>query len=143
MKKKFTVPTVTKVVNNEVMAAVCDEQFVYTSAGGVTSTGHARVCYHYRSFPTSSGVIGYSQTQYAKVINVPVNAEFVAVPPGGTTRDGYTVAITGTMNFPTGWYDFQGTNGNCHFVGDIYVNGVLIDRSNINQYEPSSGIPIQ
>ncbi len=125
------------------MAGKCNEQFVYTSKGGLQSTGHARICYHYRSYPTSAGVIGYSQSQYAALIDVPKNAEFVAHKPGEQTRDGYTVASSGTMNFPTGWYDFQGTNGTCHFVGDIYVNGVLIDRSNLNQYKVGAGEAIK
>ena len=39
MKKKelFIAPKVTRVINDNLMAAVCNEQFIYTSAGGATS----------------------------------------------------------------------------------------------------------
>ena len=34
MKKQFIAPRITQVVNEELMAGVCNEQFVYTSKGG-------------------------------------------------------------------------------------------------------------
>ena len=118
MKKQFIAPRITKVVNEELMAEVCNETFIYTSKGGA-SNGYANVCYHYRSQPNSNNKITYSRFQRAVVINIPKGAEFVTTP-----RDGVT--IISTSETPD-WYDFEGTNGTCHFIGDIYINGELLD----------------
>ena len=62
MKKEFVAPTITKVVNEEIMAEVCNEQFVYTSKGGA-SAGYAKVCYHWR-FSITDQYEAYSLSQY-------------------------------------------------------------------------------
>ena len=101
------------------MAEKCNEQFIWTSAAGVQPDGYANVCYHYRSQANSNNKISYSRLQRAVVINIPKEAEFITSP-----IDGVTIIDTSAE---TGWYDFQGTNGTCHFIGDIYINGELLN----------------
>ena len=109
----------TSIVETEnLMAGVCNELFIYTSKGGANN-GYANVCYHYRSQPNSNNKIAYSRFQRAVVINIPKGAEFITSP-----RDGVSIIDTSDE---TGWYDFQGTNGTCHFIGDIYINGQILD----------------
>ena len=138
MKKEFIAPTITKVVNDEVMAEVCNEQFIYTSAGGA-SNGYAKVCYHFPKIEmgvfvsissNNDGGNGYSTA----VVNLPKGCTFVQPKRAGEwTEDGIQYSIT--TEIPLGWGDFEGTNGNCHFVGFIYdPSGVLMDRAYIKAH---------
>ena len=136
MKKKFTAPTITKVVNEEIMAGVCNEKFVYTSTGGVTSNGHARVCYHFRwSENSTQGVYYLRNTDErisAVVIDVPAGATFVK-----GCHDGKSWGMASTIN--PGWADFEGTNGTCHFAGDIILaDGTWINKDNVYKYTPKN-----
>lgn len=138
-KKKFVAPLVTQVINEELMA-VCNENFVYTSAGGVTSTGYARVCYH---FPVIREITGYTfitiatnnYNQYSTdIVNLPPGCTFVPPKQQGTWQEG-NVQYNVTDEIGIGWQDFQGTNGTCHFIGFIYApDGTLISNKNVSQY---------
>lgn len=130
-KRNFIAPVVTKLDNEDIMAGVCNEQFVSTSKAGATSIGYANICYHYQYLDPFYNT--YTISDYkAKVISLPkVGTTFVDRSKSGYyTEDGkkYSTSLN------TGWADFQGTNGTCHYLGYIYYNGVLIDESNIDQF---------
>ena len=138
MKKKelFIAPKVTRVINDNLMAAVCNEQFIYTSAGGATSDGYAKICYHFPKIDRISGytIIAISSNNAGgngystQVVNLPKGCTFVAPTRSGEWTEGNTqYSITSEIGI--GWQDFVGTNGTCHFVGFIYdPQGNLIDR---------------
>lgn len=134
MKKQFIAPRITKVVNEELMAGVCNEQFIYTSKGGA-SNGYANVCYHYR-LNFSDKQFGYKISESgAMVVSLPKNAVFDATPD--VREDGRTFYPPSEDTMTTylhlselGWRDFTGLNGNCHFIGDIYIGGELLTPEN-------------
>jgi nitrite reductase/ring-hydroxylating ferredoxin subunit len=135
MKKQFIAPRITKVVNEELMAGVCNEQFIYTSKGGA-SNGYANVCYHYR-INIDDKLFGYKISEYgAIVVSLPKNAVFDATPDvrddKRTLFNPSDPLLAGSYLLPSelGWRDFQGLNGNCHFIGDIYINGELLTPEN-------------
>lgn len=116
--KQYIKPKITLVSNEVIMAVKCNERFIYTSAGGVQSNGFAKVCYHYRR---KRGSYEWYDRYTAVVIDIPPGAIFEVPDVDGAE----------------GWQDFEGTNGTCHFIGDIYVNGTLITPSNAGNYAPS------
>ena len=133
-KRNFIAPVVTKVANEDIMAGICNEVFVSTSKAGATSLGYANICYHYQYLDKFDNT--YTISDYkAKVISLPkAGTTFVdRTQSGDYTENGnkYSTSLN------TGWADFQGTNGTCHYLGYIYYNGVLIDESNIDEF--SSG----
>ena len=126
-KKTFIAPTVAKVNNEEIMAAACNETFIYTSAGGATSAGWARVCYHYRIPIPGTDKFGYKNDLAANaaiVIDLPPNAVFSTTKPetmnDGSTTSGLKYYEGGTWlsytNGELGWDNFIGFNGKCHFI---------------------------
>ena len=127
----------TKLIQNEaLMAEKCNELFIYTSAGGV-SNGYANVCYHYQYYEKSTKQ--YCVDDYtAKIINIPATGITFKdrTKSGNYTEDGKNYSTS--LN--TGWADFQGTNGTCHYLGYIYYNGVLIDESNIDQFASGGSV---
>ena len=135
VKKVFVAPKVTRVINGNLMAGKCNDTFIYTSAGGVTSDGYANVCYHFPKVDkigdytiiaissNNAGGNGYS----TQVVNLPKGCTFVTPERNGQWREGNT-QYSITTEIGLGWQDFEGTNGNCHFVGFIYYQGQLIDR---------------
>lgn len=132
MKKQFIAPRITKVVNEELMAEVCNEQFVYTSKGGA-SAGYAKVCYHWR-FSITDQYEAYSLSQYrCKVINIPAGAVFSTTPDIPSGKELYT-GTSGSYTSELGWQDFEGLNGTCHFIGDLYINGELITEDNVHKW---------
>ena len=128
MKKQFIAPRITKVVNEELMAGVCNDEFVYTSKGGALN-GYAKVCYHFRAYnPISSDMYGYrTGANYAYVVNLPANAVFRTDHPDYEGRH-FTQGGVYVTEEEMGWRDFVGLNGTCHFIGDIYVNGQLLTK---------------
>ena len=114
------------------MAEVCNETFIYTSKGGA-SNGYAKVCYHYR-FSISDQYEGYSLSQYrCKVIDIPAGAVFSTNPDIPSGKELYT-GTSGSYTSDLGWQDFEGLNGTCHFIGDLYINGQLITEENVANY---------
>ncbi len=136
-KRNFIAPVVTKLDNEDIMAGICNEQFVSTSKAGATSIGYANICYHYLYYEKSVNTYCIDPFK-AKVISLPkAGTTFVdRTKTGDYTEDGKKYS---TCEY-TGWADFQGTNGTCHYLGFIYYNGVLIDESNIDQFN-SGDIP--
>ena len=134
-KREFTTPRITQVVNEKLMAEVCNEQFIYTSRGGATSTGFAKVCYHFRAQEDDTQAIyKIDNSQYATnavIIDVPLGATFIA-----GCHDGKKWGAASSIQ--PGWHDFEGSQGTCHFAGDIFIDGVWINKTNVQQYASSN-----
>ena len=130
MKKQFIAPRITQVVNEELMAEVCNEIFIYTSKGGA-SNGYAKVCYHFRVSENAERAVYKIDNEYA------TNAVVIDVPPGATfikgCHDGKGWDMSSTIE--PGWHDFEGENGTCHFAGDIILPGnTWINKENVMNY---------
>lgn len=131
MKKQYIKPITNVVETENLMAEICNESFVYTSKGGA-SLGWAKVCYHYR-WAENDKYGSYRIDDYgAAVINIPPGATFIA-----GCHDGKAWNIANTIE--PGWHDFSGTNGTCHFAGDIILaDGTWINKDNVNQYRATN-----
>ena len=146
-KKKFIAPAVTKVTNEPLMAAgACNEQFIYTSAGGVKNNGYAQICYHFPKIERvgSTTFISFSSNnaggnKYStEIVNIPPGCTFVPPARQGQWTEGNTqYSVTDEVGL--GWTYFKGTNGDCHFLGYIYLpNGTLISNANVMDYAASN-----
>ncbi len=144
-KRKFYAPVVTEVVNEVLMAGAgpCNDIFIYTSAGGSTSAGYANICYHYRS-SIDENSYGYLRTKDAVKVTLPKEGVVFSTSHEIREEDGGKKFRSGgtylSENF-LGWDNFQGTNGECHFIGDIYVNGVLLTPDNMGPYISGGAAP--
>ena len=116
MKKQFIAPRITKVVNEELMAGVCNAQFIYTSAGGATNNGYARICYHFPKIEkvgnhtfisissNNAGGNGYS----TEVVNLPPGCTFVepVIKDGELQWTEGNTTYSYTDEVGLGWQDF-------------------------------------
>lgn len=85
-------------------------------------------CYHYPTGTNRDGSRTYSSST-AKVICVKPGEGLTILEQGSVTVDGKT---------HTGWGDFKGTNGLCHFTGRVSItrNGVPteVTSTNVSSY---------
>ena len=139
--RRYSKPETKLIQNETLMAGKCNEQFIWSSAYGKQSAGFTNVCYHYQYYEKYTKQ--YCVDIYnGKIINIPASANVRFVDrerSGEYTENGKNYS----MSSYKGWADFVGTNGTCHYLGYIYVNGILVDENNIGDFfNTSTGEPM-
>ena len=102
---------------DKILAGVKCGETVITGAS-MRSTSSFEVCYHDKN--GNDEYDGYSLYN-AKVIKICAGHNVVF--SAKRSSDHYW------GKYSTGWENSSWDNGDCHFIGDIYVDGVLIDKN--------------
>ena len=106
---------------DKILAGVRCGETVITGAS-MRSTSSFEVCYHDKNgeWVDNQYRKGYSLWS-AKVIKICAGHNVIFSPQRSSDKyDG---------KYSTGWENSNWSNGKCHFIGDIYVDGVLIDEN--------------
>lgn len=97
---------------DKILAGVKCGETVITGAS-MRSTSSFEVCYHDRS---KSGTYSVSSAAMIKICG----GHNIVFDPKSTNYQGRTIS---------GWENSSWSNGDCHFIGDIYVDGTRITKS--------------
>lgn len=105
---------------------------------GSGSTGNGNIC----GVTTEFNVSGKEKTTYQFCYHyADSNGNYsasrgsvICIKPGHGVRFISQETINADGKSYTGWGDFKGSNGLCHYAGRVAIDGVEVTRNNVSQY---------
>ena len=120
--KKYSKPLILLVKLPEHLAAtdICGLTGTIKTSKGVDNS--YKFCYHYKD---KNG--NYSADRARKVQIAPGHKVEIINEGSAEWWEGYNSWKTWTE---TGWTEASGSNGNCHYIGEVYVDDQLLTANN-------------